>query len=126
MISFGLVPEMSSITMAGYPLTYAQARSWLVNAGIDPSPYDNLKPNMLDRLVDLLEEKKWYPVEITINPIDHPITREPIFVLTRIVVRNLKKASLAERDDDSELKKQLLESSGFKDDEMPWRSYYQG
>jgi hypothetical protein len=61
---------MSSIAMAGYP----QARSWLVNAGIDPSPYDNSEPIMLDRLVDLLQEKKWYPDEISINPFDDPIS----------------------------------------------------
>ena len=81
---------------------------------------------MLDRLVDLLEEKIWYPDEILINPFDDPITNEPIFLLTRIVVRNLKRTGLPESDEDLDLKKQLLKSSGFKDDEMPWCSYYRG
>ena len=112
---------------AGYRLTYPQAQTWLVNAGIDPSPYHNPEPNMLDRLVDLLEEKIWYPDEILINPFDDPITNEPIlFLLTRIVVRNLKRTGLPESDEDLDLKKQLLKSSGFKDDEMPWCSYYRG
>ena len=112
--------------MAGYRLTYPQARSWLVNAGIDPSPYDNSESNMLDRLVDLLQEKRWYPDKISVNPIDDPITREPVFVLTRIAVRTSKKTDLPESNEDLELKKELLESSGFKDDEMPWCSYYRG
>lgn len=47
-----------------------RARSWLVNAGIDPSPYDDSEPDMLDRLVDLLEEEKFYPDKITITPFD--------------------------------------------------------
>lgn len=58
-----------------------QARLWLENAGIGPPLYDNSemasKPNMhmLDRqVVDQLEEKEWYPDEITINPFDDPIT----------------------------------------------------
>ena len=84
--------------MAGYRLTYPQARSWLVNAGIDLSPYDNSEYNMLDRLVDLIQEKRWYPDKILVNPIDDPITCEPVFVLTRIAVR------MPESDKDLELK----------------------
>jgi len=117
---------MALVTYAGWYLTYAQARSWLVNAGIDPSPYDKSEPDMLDRLVDLLEEKKFYPGKITIHPNDDPITHRPMFLLTRTVVHNWKKAALPERVEDLELKKELLESSGFKDDEMPWRSFYRG
>ena len=84
--------------------------SRLVNAGIDPSPYDNSEYGMIDRLVDLIQEKRWYPDNISVNPIDDPITCEPVFVLTRIAVR------MPESDEDLELKKELLESSGFKDD----------
>lgn len=81
---------------------------------------------MLNRLVDLLEEKEWYPGKITIYPFDDPITHEPIFLLTCIFVRDIKRTALPERKQDLELKKELLESSGFKDDEMPWCSYYRG
>ena len=85
--------------MAGYRLTYPQARSWLVNAGIDPSPYDNSEYDMLDCLVDLIQEKRWYPDKILVNPIDDPITCEPV------------------------LKKELLESSGFKDDHYDYQQH---
>ena len=70
--------------MAGYRLTYPQARSWLVNAG---PPYDSSESNILDHPIDLLQEKKWYPDKITINPLDDPITREPVFILTRLAGR---------------------------------------
>ena len=79
------------ITMAGYRMTYAQARYWLANAGIDPSPYNNSRPNMLDCLVYLFEEKKCYPDEIAINLFDDPITLTRLYILTCIVVRNLKR-----------------------------------
>ena len=84
--------------MAGYGLTYPQAQSWLVNAGIDPSPYDNSEYDMLDRLVDLIQEKRWYPDKISVNPIDDLITCEPVFVLTRIAI------CMPESDEDLELK----------------------
>ena len=55
-----------------------------------------------------------------------PVTREPVLVLTRIAVRISKRNDSPESDEDLELRKELLESSGFKDDEMPWCSYYRG
>ena len=103
--------------MAGYHLTYPQAQSWLVNVGIDPSPYNNSEYNMLDCLVNLIQEKRWYPDKISVNPIDDPITCEPVFVLTRIAVRML------ESDEDLELKKELLESSGFKDNHYNYQQH---
>ena len=90
--------------MAGYCLTYPQARSWLVNAGIDPSPYDNSEYNMLDCLVDLIQEKRWYPDKISVNPIDDLITCEPVFVLTRITVLAVLAVHMLESDEDLELK----------------------
>ena len=115
-------------TYMGWRLTYPQARSWLTKAGIDTSKYNTaeLEADMLSRLVNLLEEKKIYPDKVSITPFDDPETHEPMFVLIRMVVYNWKKAALPERNEDQELKKELLESSGFKDEEVPWRTYYQG
>jgi hypothetical protein len=123
---------MLLVTYAGWRLTYPQARSWLTKAGIDTSKYNTaeLEADMLSRLVNLLEEKKIYPDKVSITPFfDDPETHEQMFVLICMVVYNWKKAALPERNDsnkDQELKKELLESSGFKDEEVPWRTYYQG
>ena len=61
---------------------------WKMRGLISPSTTTPRKCICLDCLVDLLEEKERYPDEITTNPFDDPITRDPIFVLTHLGGRN--------------------------------------
>ncbi|RDB17614.1 hypothetical protein Hypma_001106 [Hypsizygus marmoreus] len=109
---------------AGWQLTYKQARQWLKSHSLDPEDMD--EPELPDAVGKMLTGIGIPNTTVDPIPVDYPRRGDvAIIILCRISKEDMRSTvpyytKIREEDADREVKKRILEHSGFKDEDLPW------